>query len=65
MAGKPVVKGTRIPVYIVLQMLEDGADNSEVIEAYPTLDEEDIRACLRYASKRAQREGMEDGKTVA
>jgi uncharacterized protein (DUF433 family) len=55
-AGKPVVKGTRIPVYIVLDMLGDGADIGDVLEAYPDLEAEDVKACLRYASKRVQRD---------
>jgi uncharacterized protein (DUF433 family) len=52
-AGKPAVEGTRIPVYIVLEML-DGADISDVLEAYPDLVAEDVKACLRYASIRVQ-----------
>ena len=64
MAGKPVVKGTRIPVYVVLQMLEDGASREEVLEAYPDL-EEDVTACLRYATQRMQGEKVIDSKSVA
>lgn len=55
-AGKPVVRGTRIPVYIVLEMFEEGASIEDVLEAYPDLEEEDVKACLRYATKRVQRD---------
>jgi uncharacterized protein (DUF433 family) len=65
MAGKPVVKGTRIPVYVVLQMLEDGASTEEVLDAYPDLEEEDVKACLRYATKRMQGEKVIDSESVA
>ena len=65
MAGKPVVKGTRIPVYVVLQMFEEEASIDDVLEAYPDLEKEDVRACIRYATKRVKREGLADPKTVA
>ena len=65
MAGKPVVKGTRIPVYVVLEMFEDGNSIQDILEAYPDLEEEDVRACLRYATKRVQREGLTDEESVA
>ncbi|QGA80355.1 DUF433 domain-containing protein [Candidatus Nanohalobium constans] len=40
MAGKPVVKGTRIPVYVVLQMLEEDTQIEDILEAYPDLERE-------------------------
>ena len=55
-AGKPVVRGTRIPVYIVLEMFESGATIEDVLDAYPDLEEDDVKACIRYASKRVQRD---------
>ena len=54
--GKPVVKGTGIPVYIVLDMLVDAAYIGDVLDAYPSIESEDVKACLRYASKRVQRD---------
>lgn len=50
MVGKPVVKGTRIPVYAVLDQLSVELDLKDLFEAYPSLTEEDVRACLRYAA---------------
>jgi uncharacterized protein (DUF433 family) len=55
-AGKPVVKGTRIPVFIVLDMFGDGMGAEDVLEAYPDLELEDVKGCLQYASKRVQRD---------
>ena len=48
--GKPCIKGTRIPVAMVLEVLEDGITFEQVIQDfYPQLTREDIRACLEYA----------------
>lgn len=54
--GKPVVKGTRIPVYIVLNLLAGGMKQEELLEEYPDLTNEDILACLEYAAELAQEE---------
>lgn len=48
-SGRPVFKGTRIPVSIVLKMLRDGASFQKVLEEYPSLSEEDIKAALDYS----------------
>ena len=50
MVGKPVVKGTRIPVAVVLDQLSVELDLRDLFAAYPDLTEEDVRACLRYAA---------------
>jgi uncharacterized protein (DUF433 family) len=49
MVGKPVIKGTRIPVEIVLERLAQDLDTKVLFEDYPRLTEEDIKACLVYA----------------
>ena len=49
MVGKPVVKGTRIPVEVVLERLEEDLDTKTLLADYPRLTEEDIKACLAYA----------------
>ena len=49
LSGKPVFKGTRIPISIVLQMLRDSATFQKIIEEYPRLTEDDIRAALDYS----------------
>jgi len=50
LAGKPVVRGTRIPVELVIGMLADGWDEPRIIAEYPPLVPEDVRACLHYAA---------------
>jgi uncharacterized protein (DUF433 family) len=49
MVGKPVVRGTRIPVEHVLGRLAENPDLSELFAAYPELTREDVKACLHYA----------------
>ncbi len=51
LVGKPVVKGTRISVEMVVDLLAAGWTHEQVLESYPTLEAEDIRACLAYASE--------------
>ena len=50
LGGKPVIKGTRIPVYLILELLSAGYDFKRIIEAYPGLTEDDIRAAVEYAA---------------
>jgi len=50
--GKPCIKGTRISVYDVLSWLASGMTNIQIIEDYPELNDEKIRACLSYAADR-------------
>jgi uncharacterized protein (DUF433 family) len=52
MVGKPVVKGTRIPVELVLRYLADTPNFEELMADYPELTLADVQACLRYASER-------------
>jgi len=49
-AGKPVVKGTRLAVEFIVDLLAQGWPQTEIMRNYPGLTEEDIRACLNYAS---------------
>jgi uncharacterized protein (DUF433 family) len=51
LAGKPIVKGTRISVEHVLRALSDGWGEAGVLRAYPHLTAEDIQACLAYAAQ--------------
>ena len=50
MLGKPVIRGTRIPIELILRKLSEGADEGSLLEAYPRLTREDIRAAMRYAA---------------
>ncbi len=56
MAGKPVIKGTRIPVELILKLLAQGLTEKEILEDYPNLVKEDVRAALMYAAKLAGKE---------
>jgi uncharacterized protein (DUF433 family) len=51
MLGKPVIKGTRLPVDIILEKLAFGSTEEEILKDYPFLTREDIRAALYYAAK--------------
>ena len=50
MFGKPCIKNTRIPVDIILEKLGNGYSISGLLEAYPKISEQDIKACMLYAS---------------
>lgn len=49
LGGKPIIKGTRIPIYLILQMIRDGATFEEIIKGYPRLTVEDIKAIVEYS----------------
>lgn len=51
MVGKPVIKGTRLTVQYILNLLGHGATIAEILEEYEGLEEEDIKACLLFASQ--------------
>lgn len=51
LVGKPVVTGTRIPVYLILNLIAHGYDFAQIIEDYPCLQHDDIKAALLYAAK--------------
>lgn len=50
MLGKPVIRGTRIPVELIVRKLGEGATEADLLDAYPRLTQEDIRAALAYAA---------------
>ena len=57
--GKPVVRGSRIPVELVLSLLAQGASHTEILDDYPNLVEEDLLACLAYARAVVGRDSLE------
>ena len=50
MMGKPVIRGTRISVELILRKLSEGAKETDLLNAYPKLTVKDIQAAIRYAA---------------
>lgn len=50
MLGKPVIRGTRITVELILRKLAEGATETELLDAYPRLTREDLQAAIGYAA---------------
>lgn len=59
MTGKPVIKGTRIPVYVVLNLLGEGCTFEKIIKDYPDLTKEDILASIKFAARFTEFEEVE------
>lgn len=47
--GKPIIRGMRISVELILSLLAQGVTVNEIIEDYPDIEPDDVRACLAYA----------------
>ena len=56
LVGKPVIKGTRLAVEFIVELLAQGWTEEDILRNYPGLTTEDIRACLAYASQVLQSE---------
>ena len=56
MGGKPCLKGTRIPVYLILQKLAEGETTKQILAAYPQLKQEHVHGALKYAANIAMDE---------
>jgi uncharacterized protein (DUF433 family) len=63
LAGKPVVRGTRLAVEFVIDLLADGWSEDAILREYPGLTREDIQACLHYAGERLRAEQVYPLKT--
>ena len=50
MLGKPVIRGTRVPVELILRKLGEGATEADLLDAYPRLTRDDLHAALAYAA---------------
>lgn len=64
LAGKPIIRGLRIPVSMILELLAKGATNQEILEDYPELEPEDIQAALFYAYYLVSQEEVLDRVTT-
>ena len=60
LTGKPVIRGMRISVEMILELLAKGATVQEILEDYPELESEDIRAALMYAKRLVSGEEIAD-----
>ena len=60
MLGKPVIKGTRITIELILRKLSEGMVIEELLEAYPNLTKEDIFAALSYSADVISQEKLEE-----
>ena len=56
MLGKPVIKGTRITIELILRKLSEGATATDILEMYPKLQLMDVMACLQYAANMVAKE---------
>ena len=63
MLGKPVIKGTRIPVELIIRKLGEGASFEDLLDAYPNLKKEDIQAALLYVAEYIGNETLINLKT--
>jgi len=61
LAGKPVIRGTRLAVEFILELLASGQSENDILANYPGLTREDILACLSYASYLAHGLAFEPG----
>ncbi len=58
MVGKPVIRGTRIPVELIVRMFAQGISENEILREYPRLQTEDLRAALAYAAQTVAHEDV-------
>ena len=65
MMGKPVIRGTRITVELLLRKLADGASETDILRDYPHLTPEDIRAAFAYAAASVARQVSSNGQNEA
>lgn len=65
LGGKPCIRGTRLSVEFILELLADGASPSEILEAYPQVSAEALRAAIQYAVGSLKNEVVWDIKVSA
>ncbi len=49
--GKPCIKGTRIPVYLIASLVAEGESAESIVKDYPSITDDDIKAAVQYAAK--------------
>lgn len=49
--GKPCIRGTRIPVYLLVSLVAEGEEPEAIVQDYPSITRDDIRAAVKYAAK--------------
>lgn len=54
--GKPVIRGTRIPVELIIKLIAQGWQDKDILKEYPSIKKPDIRAALLYAEKLVEEE---------
>ena len=65
LGGKPTIKGTRLAVEFILNLLASNVTEDEILEDYPHITREDIHACLRYAAQSCKNDIYVDFNSVA
>ena len=65
MLGQPVIRGTRIKVELILRKLAEGATELDLVEAYPNLTQQDIRAAINYAADVVAHEELIEGPAAS
>ena len=65
LGGKPIIRGTRISVEFILNLLASEVSEEEILEDYQHLTKEDINACLRYAARSCKNEIYLEIETVS
>jgi uncharacterized protein (DUF433 family) len=64
LGGKPIIKGTRLSVEFVLELLASGVSEDEILQDYPHMTRDDIHACLEYAAHAMKNEIIMELETV-
>lgn len=62
--GQPCIRGMRMPVYVILDLIAAGMSTEEILDAYPYLEAEDIKQCQEYASLLAREQTIMWKKAV-
>jgi uncharacterized protein (DUF433 family) len=53
--GKPIIRGTRVPVYLIVDFVQNGVTPAQIVEDYPDLTLEDVEAALAFAAQEQAR----------